>query len=172
MHRVVPLALLGPLLVSLPAFAEDDMKGQPGRPVDKGAIGVGIVVGEPLGICAKIYLRDDRAIQAAIGSALIANGYQIHADYVLHPWIVQDRDVFVMPIYVGPGVRFIDYSGGSGGSSHAAFGVRGVAGLMFDFKTVPLDAFLEVAAIVEYDSGDGKGFGAALNAGAGLRYYF
>lgn len=169
MRRVIALAIL---VIGFPAWAEEDGKAQTGRPVDKGAIGVGIVVGEPLGICAKIYLRDDRAIQAAIGSALVTNGYQVHADYVFHPWIVQDRDLFVMPIYIGPGVRFIDYSGGSGGSSHAAFGLRGVIGMLFDFKTVPLDAFLEVAGIAEYDSGDGKGLGSALNAGAGLRYYF
>lgn len=169
MRPVVAVAIL---LLGAPAWADEEPKAQTGRPVDKGAIGVGIIVGEPVGICAKLYLRDDRAIQAAIGSALIANGYQAHADYVLHPWIVQERELFVMPIYVGPGFRFIDYSGGSAGSSHAAFGLRAVIGLLLDFKSVPLDAFFEVAGIFEYDTGTGKGFGAGLNAGAGLRYYF
>lgn len=169
MPRIVALVLV---MLGTSAWADEGTASSPGRPVDKGAIGVGIIVGEPLGICAKLYLRDDRAIQAAVGSALIANGYQAHADYVLHPWVVQERDLFVLPVYVGPGLRFIEYSGGSNGSSHAAFGVRAVIGLLFDFKTVPLDAFLEVAGIAEYDSGAGKGFGVGLNAGAGLRYYF
>lgn len=169
MHRIAMLAIL---VFASPAFADDTATPEPNRRVDKGAIGVGIILGEPLGICAKLYLRDDRAVQAAIGSALIANGYQAHADYVLHPWVVQERDLFVMPIYLGPGFRFIDYTGGSGGSSHAAFGLRAVIGLLFDFKSVPLDAFVEVAGVFEYDTGTDKGFGAGLNAGAGLRYYF
>ena len=88
-------------------------KGEKGRPVDKGTFGVGIVIGEPTGIAAKLYLHDDRAIQAAIGAAFVGGGYQVHADYVFHPWILQDRDSFVMPVYLGPGIRLIDYTGGS-----------------------------------------------------------
>src|SRR2546422_939205 len=53
-----------------------------------------------------------------------------------------------------------------------AFGVRGVGGLLFDFKNVPLDAFVEVAGVLEYGCADGEGAGFALNAGAGIRYYF
>ena len=39
----------------------------------------------------------------AAGSAFIGGGLQLHADYVLHPWILQDRDSFVLPVYFGPG---------------------------------------------------------------------
>ena len=53
-----------------------------------------------------------------------------------------------------------------------ATGLRAVVGLLFDFKTVPLDAFIEIAGVFEYDFGKDKGIGAALNAGAGIRYYF
>src|SRR3954464_7589991 len=77
----------------------------PGRPAEKGTIGVGIVIGEPTGLSAKLYLTDDTAIQAAVGSAFIGGGLQVSADYLLHPWILQDRDSFVMPVYLGPGVR-------------------------------------------------------------------
>jgi hypothetical protein len=169
----IAIAILMLVAAATPARADDDDKpGEKGRPVDKGTVGVGIIVGEPVGICAKIYLRDDRAIQVAVGSAFIANGYQAHIDYVFHPWILQDRDMFVMPVYLGPGFRFIDYSGGTASGTHVATGLRAVIGLLFDFKTVPLDAFLEVAGVVEYDFGTNKGLGAALNAGAGIRYYF
>ncbi len=158
---------------SSPLRAEDDAPvGEKGRPAEKGTLGVGIIVGEPTGICAKIYLAKDRALQIAAGSAFISNGLQLHADYVFHPWILQDRDSFVMPVYLGPGVRFIDYSGGSQGDSHFAAGLRGVIGLLFDFKNAPLDAFLELAGIVEYDFKSGNGAGAALNFGGGVRYYF
>ncbi|HEY0252698.1 MAG TPA: hypothetical protein VGC41_14280 [Kofleriaceae bacterium] len=169
------LVVAAALLVSLGTTAyadEDEAVGEKGRPAEKGTLGVGIIVGEPTGICAKIYLAKDRALQIAAGSAFISNGLQLHADYVFHPWILQDRDSFVLPVYIGPGVRVIDYSGGSNGDSHFAAGIRGVAGLLFDFKSVPLDAFLEIAGVFEYDFKSGNGAGAAVNFGGGVRYYF
>lgn len=168
-----PFAVMALLAATGPAFADDDeAKGEKGRPAEKGTLGVGIIVGEPTGICAKIYLSQDRALQVAAGSAFISNGLQLHADYVFHPWILQDRDSFVLPVYLGPGFRVIDYSGGSNGASHFAAGLRGVIGLLFDFKSVPLDAFIEIAGILEYDFKSGNGAGAALNFGGGMRYYF
>ena len=169
MRTLLALAIV---LAAPLAHADDDTKGEPGRPVDKGTLGVGIVLGEPTGICAKLYLKDDQAVQAAVGSAFVSGGLQAHADYVFHPWILQDRDTYVLPAYVGPGVRVIDYDAPAGGQRHVALGLRGVAGLLFDFKNVPLDAFVEVAGILEYDFGKGAGGGVALNVGAGARYYF
>jgi hypothetical protein len=164
----LPLAVL---LVAAPALADDDEpKGEPGRPAEKGTLGVGIILGEPTGVTAKLYLKDDQAVQAAVGASFVANGIQADGDYVFHPLILQERDTFVLPVYLGPGVRLIDYSGGSNGSSHFAAGVRAVGGMLFDFKAVPLDAFIEVAGVFEYDFKTGAG--AALNAGAGVRYYF
>jgi len=138
---------------------------------DKGTLGVGIILGEPTGISAKLYLKDDQAIQAAIGSAFIGGGIQVHGDYVFHPYILQSRDSFVLPVYLGPGLRVIDYTDGRNNNA-LAIGVRGVVGLLFDFKTVPLDAFIEVAGVLEYKFSDGSGAQLALNAGAGVRYYF
>ncbi len=146
---------------------------EPGGGQEKGAFGIGLIIGEPTGISAKLYLKDDQAIQGAIGSAFVGGGIQVHADYVWHPWILEDRESFTLPVYLGPGVRAIDYNGGRGGDSYLALGVRAVGGLLFDFKNVPLDAFIEVAGVGEYAfSSAHGGFGLALNGGAGVRYYF
>ena len=170
------------LAVSTPAIAQDASTSEAGsqapgagastegRPSDKGTLGIGLIIGEPTGITARLYLADDKAIQAAAGSAFIGGGLQIHGDFVLHPWILQDRDSFVLPVYIGPGVRLIQYDGGRTDPNHFAFGLRAVGGLLFDFKEVPLDAFVEVAGVLEYDFTTGAGI--ALNAGAGARYYF
>jgi hypothetical protein len=155
------------------AAADADESAAPieaGRPVDKGSFGVGLVLGEPTGISAKLYLGDDTALQAAIGLNFVSSGFQVNAEYLLHPWIVQERDAFVMPVYLGPGMRAIQYDGGRGAESHFAFGLRGVLGLLFDFKNVPLDAFVEVAGVIEYDTDEA--FEPAFNLGAGVRYYF
>ena len=168
-------------VVALAAFAgaahadDDTPKGEKGRPVDKGTLGLGIILGEPTGLCAKVYLKDDQAIQVAVGSAFVSGGLQLHADYIFHPWILQDRDSYVLPAYVGPGLRLIDYQGASGEPSQVAVGLRAVAGLLFDFKNVPLDAFVEIALVggYKFSSGIAKGgFDPAINAGAGVRYYF
>jgi len=149
------------------AHADDD----DGRSAEKGTLGIGIILGEPTGISAKLYVKDDQAVQAAVGSAFVSGGLQFHADYVFHPYILQTRPSFVLPVYIGPGVRFIDYTNGRDDSSFA-MGVRGVAGMLFDFKDVPLDVFVEVATVLEYEFKDGEGAGLRLNVGAGARYYF
>lgn len=165
--RVVAAAI-----VVLAASARADPGDDSAHGADKGTLGVGLMLGEPTGLTAKLYLKDDQAIQAAVGSALIGGGFQLHGDYVFHPYILQSRPSFVLPVYVGPGVRLIDYTSGRGGDSAFAFGVRAVGGMLFDFKNVPLDAFIEVAGVLEYEFRDGAGAGIKLNAGAGVRYYF
>jgi len=163
------LLLAAAIAMAAPARAGTDDDSS--RGADKGTLGVGIILGEPTGITAKLYIKDDQAIQAAVGSAFIGGGLQLHADYVFHPYILQTRPSFVLPVYFGPGVRLIDYTNGRDNSSFA-IGARVVGGLLFDFKAVPLDAFIEVAGVLEYEFRDGAGAAIKLNAGAGVRYYF
>jgi hypothetical protein len=160
------VALLALATLAGTARADDDDEG-----AEKGTLGLGLILGEPTGITAKLYLADDRAIQAAVGFAFIGGGIQGTADYLFHPYILQKRESFVLPFYVGPGVRLISYDDGRQSRSFAS-GVRVVAGLVFDFKHVPIDVFVEAAAVGEYWFKDGKGLHAALNAAAGARYYF
>ncbi|MEJ7600604.1 MAG: hypothetical protein WKG01_22040 [Kofleriaceae bacterium] len=176
MRAVIALALVA---ATGPAYADDDDKPSESPPeapsatmgrVDKGTLGVGIMIGEPVGFCARLYLSDDTAIQGAVGAAFIGDGIQVHADYVIHPYILQTRESFVLATYVGPGVRIIQYDKGRE-ETFIALGLRAVGGLLFDFKN-PLDAFIEVAGVLEYGFADDEGFGPALNVGAGVRYYF
>ena len=144
--------------------------------VEKGSLGVGIMIGEPTAVCAKLYLDDDRAIQGALGATFVSGGFQVHADYVFHPLILEEREAFTMPAYIGPGVRLMQHRAGRDGDDDFRVGARVVAGMLFDFKEIPLDVFVEVAGIAEYrigsDDPDVEGFGLALNGGIGARYYF
>ncbi|HVV87421.1 MAG TPA: hypothetical protein VHE35_30475 [Kofleriaceae bacterium] len=145
-------------------------------PVEKGAFGVGLVIGEPTGLSARLYLRDDQAIQAALGLSAVVGGFQVHADYVFHPIILEERDAFTLPAYIGPGLSLLQHAAGRDGDDDFRIGVRAVAGLLFDFKELPLDVFAEVAAVGQYtfgsESDSVNGFGVALNGGLGARYYF
>lgn len=140
--------------------------------VEKGVLGLGLILGEPTGISAKLYLSDDTAIDAAIGGAFVGGGLQVHADFLWHPWVLEQRDSFVLPAYVGAGMRLLDHDNGVDGDFH--IGARGVAGLLFDFKDVPIDVFVEVAGVLDYIFEDGPhgGIGLDVNGGAGVRYYF
>ena len=153
------------------ASAEDEIGSSDDGPraADKGTFGIGLVLGEPTGISAKLYLQDDQAIQAGLGFAFIGDGLHLHVDYVFHPWILQSRDSFVLAVYLGPGLRIINRRKGRD-DQQLAIGVRAVAGLLFDFKAVPLDVFVEVAGLIEVEFDDGLGLD--INAAAGARYYF
>ena len=105
------------------------------------------------------------------GATALCRGLEASVDYLFHPFILQDRDSFTMPFYVGPGIRVVDYDQGRSGPSYLAIGIRGVVGILFDFKKVPLDVFIEIAGIPEYGFDD-HGFNIRLNADAGIRYYF
>ena len=108
---------------------------------EKGVIGVGLIIGEPLGISAKLYLSDDTAVDIAVGSAILGGGIQAHADFLWHPWVLENRSNFVLPAYIGGGLRVLNHREGTAGDFH--IGIRVVAGLLFDFKSVPLDVFVE-----------------------------
>jgi hypothetical protein len=162
------------LFVAVAAPAHADQPDASSGGVEKGAFGIGLIIGEPTGISARLYLSDTTAVQAALGSAFIGGGLQIHADYVWHPWILEQREGFALVAYAGPGARLIYYDQGRDGSGFVAIGARGVGGIVFDFTEVPLDVFVEVAGVVEMRLGEGedRGVGLGINAGAGARYYF
>jgi len=138
----------------------------------KGVFGVGLIIGEPTGVSAKYYLGDDTALDFAAGGAVVGRGIQVHSDFLWHPWVLERQERFVLPVYIGPGVRILRRDAGGGEDDHLRIGIRGVIGFMFDFTTVPLDVFVEVAGVADYRTLDDDNFGLDLNAGAGVRYYF
>lgn len=160
-HIASAISLLTLLATSSnPALAEE-----------KGIFGAGLIVGEPSGISVKYYLGDDTAIDGAIGGAFLGKGIQVHADFLWHPWILETKPSFVLPVYVGVGGRVLDRNGGGGDDDHFRLGLRGVGGLLFDFTEAPLDVFLEIAGVADYRT-KGTAFGLDINVGAGVRYYF
>lgn len=143
---------------------------------EKGAFGIGLIIGEPTGVSAKLYLSDDQAVDAAVGGAIVSRGIHVHADYLWHPWILDTQDSFVLPAYIGLGARVLLHQRGRGENDDVHLGIRGVAGLLFDFREIPLDVFIEGAPILDFRTGDDisdhGGLGLGINLAAGARYYF
>lgn len=167
MCRAVSLALVATAF-GLAALGPATARAQS----EKGVLGVGIILGEPTGLSAKYYLADDRALDVAVGFAFVGRGPHVHADYLWHPWVLESKDSFVLPAYVGVGFRVLARDAGGGEEDHLRLGPRGVGGILFDFTRVPLDVFVEVAAVLDYRTKGDSTFGFGINAGAGVRYYF
>jgi len=135
-----------------------------------GPFGLGLILGSPTGISGKLYLNQKNAIDFALGAAFLSsNGLHVHVDYLWHPIMLTQDEAFFMPLYVGVGARILDHDHGND-DDDVHLGVRVPAGILFDFRAVPLDVFLEVALIVDFvvDHGDH----VDLNASLGARYYF
>ena len=162
---VVCLSLVGALGIASPG----DVCAQP---VEKGTFGVGLILGEPTGVSAKLYLSDNTAIDAAAGGAILGGGIHAHANYLWHPWVLEDRDNFVLPAYIGGGLRLLNHRAGTEGDFH--IGVRAVIGMLFDFKEIPLDVFVELAPVLDFPltGDDHNTVEFDINLGLGVRYYF
>lgn len=161
------------VIVSVAVLAASGGQARAGE--EKGIFGIGLIVGEPSGVSAKYYLSNDTALQAGLGAGLIDVGFHVHTDFVWHPVILDSQETFVLPLYVGPGLRFLVEDSGRGDAAVYHAGVRAVGGVVFDFRTIPIDVFVEVAPIFEYNFSDNDadaGFGVAVNAAAGVRYFF
>ncbi|MGC8654505.1 MAG: hypothetical protein ACP5US_11005 [Candidatus Kryptoniota bacterium] len=140
-------------------------------------VGVGVILGSPTGLNAKFWTSKVNAFEFAIGwtntgewerygNAWYFNGgptfLHIHGDYLWHNYdVIKSQERF--PIYYGVGFH---YDGGNNFSS--AFGVRGVLGVDWMPRTVPLDVFVEIAPVLYLTPGAGFG----IDAGVGGRFFF
>jgi hypothetical protein len=158
-------------------------RAEPGHP-----FGLGVVLGEPTGLTAKLYLASPVALQFGLGWVDEFNDYYsglyINVDVLWHPVVLARRPEFTLPFYIGVGGRILDnhwhyyYAGNSYYDEHDTHvGVRVPFGLLMDFSRVPLDLYLELAVVVDlfyfdqYDPYDDHRR-VELNGGIGVRYYF
>ncbi len=125
-------------------------------------LGLGVLIGEPTGISAKLWLTGTGAVDAAAAwSTRGNNSLHLHADYLHHFFGLFPVTQGKLPLYVGAGGR-IRFAG------NPKFGARVPVGLAYLFPTIPVDIFLEIAPIV--DLAPDTGFD--INGGIGARYYF
>ncbi|MFH1239534.1 MAG: hypothetical protein V1653_05410 [bacterium] len=155
----IKLALLTGLLVVLSSGLALAQEPEPGD------LGVGIVLGEPTGVTGKMWIDDDIALDTAMAWSFEKKGYfHLHGDYLFHdPFSRLEAEQGKFLLYYGPGFRmkFSD-------DDKTRIALRVVGGLDYIFQDRPLDAFFEIAALVDVIPKTK----ADLNAGIGIRYYF
>jgi len=129
----------------------------------QGSFGIGIIVGEPTGVSAKIWLSQRSAIDlAAAWSFADETALHIHGDYVTHFFDLLSVSKGSLPLYAGVGARV------KFGENDDYIGIRIPVGLAYLFEGVPLDVFLEVVPLL--DVAPDTEF--TLNAAIGVRYFF
>lgn len=133
-----------------------------GSAASQGAFGLGVIVGEPTGVSAKIWMSDRSAVDmGAAWSFSDEAALHLHADFLLHNFDLISVEKGRLPIHFGIGgrVKFEDDS---------KIGIRIPVGLTYIFDGAPVDIFVEAVPIVdlapdtEFD----------VNAAIGARFYF
>jgi hypothetical protein len=137
--------------------------------------GLGVILGEPTGISAKLWTSHDNAFDFGLGWSLggdrigkydgdYTGGSRVHfhMDYLWHAWnAIHSTEQF--PLYYGFGGRV-----NTGAGYNSSVAIRGVLGIAWIPHETPIDIFLEVVPSLQLTSSTGFG----IDAGIGARYFF
>jgi len=139
-------------------------------PAAHAGIGVGLFVGEPLGLTIKADLKRRTAIEVLLGVDDYDNdrgrdGYA-HLTFLASPFVAKGESVLI-PFRLGIGAAVYD----DGGDDDVEVGVRAPFQLAFQFRSTPIELYLEISLLLELideDDNDDLHFGGGL----GFRMYF
>lgn len=162
-------------------YAFGDASGGGVTPMGK-QIGIGIQVGAPTALTAKIMLAPDQGIVAGLGAGygfFFAPTLSLHVDYVWHPMILTQSDAFALSWYVGGGAWLGLWDGNRRGYvvapfytyvfvSPIALALRVPIGVSLAMKSIPLEFYGEAAPALGIFPGITFGLGFTL----GARFYF
>lgn len=128
----------------------------------QGNFGIGLIVGEPTGISAKMWLMKRTAVDAAAAWSFSDDAaLHLHADYLFHNFDLIEVSKGQLPVYFGAGAR-VKFE------SDSKLGVRIPVGLAYILEGAPLDLFAEIVPLV--DLVPDTEF--ELNGSIGIRYFF
>ncbi len=140
---------------------------------DRG-FGMGLILGEPTGLSAKLWTSKINAFDFGLGVGLGGDRIKyegdydntgrihFHMDYLWHSFnAISSTERF--PLYYGIGGRY-----NSGGGYEGSLGIRGVFGIAWFPRATPIDVFFELVPVFQVTPLTGLG----IDAGLGLRYFF
>ncbi len=131
--------------------------------------GLGIILGAPTGISARIATGPANSVNAILGYAVGGPGVCCRdgghifmgADYVWYNYNLIPVAKGRLPLYFGPGINATF-------SNDSRLGIRGVVGLEYQFASAPVDLFLELGpGINVMPNTDGY-----VTGGFGGRFFF
>jgi len=124
--------------------------------------GMGLILGEPTGLSAKLWTSSDNAFDFAAAWSFKGDGnLLLQADYVWHFFNLMPVSSGKLPLYIGIGGRVVL-------ADDPSFGVRIPIGIDYMFADAPIDVFLELVPILDLSPETDFGVGGGL----GIRYWF
>jgi hypothetical protein len=157
MRRLLACVIAASLLAS-PGSAAAQSRG----------FGLGVIVGEPTGLSAKLWQTRRTALDfAAAWSFVDDTAFHLHTDFVWHRFDLIDVSEGQLPLYFGLGGR-VKFRDDDRGDSDAEVGIRFPVGLDYLFASVPFDIFVEIVPILDL----APDTDVTLNASLGFRYWF
>ena len=150
MKKTVSLIFISIILFQLSTNAQDKN------------FGLGIILGEPTGVSAKLWTSSENAFDFAAAWSFKGNGHLLlQADYVWHIFRLIPVSSGKLPFYVGVGGRVVL-------AEDPLIGVRVPLGLDYMFSNAPVDIFVELVPILDLTPSTDFDFGG----GIGARYWF
>ena len=124
-------------------------------------LGIGVIIGEPTGLSAKMWTSEKTAIDAGLAWSFIGSGFlHIHADMLMHSFAI-DVDKGQLPIYFGLGAKLVL-------ANDLGLGVRIPVGMSYLFESAPIDIFIELVPVLDLVPATAFTF----EGGVGIRYFF
>lgn len=126
--------------------------------------GIGIMLGEPTGISIKHWVNENDALNFGLAYSFITgeSKFSFHMDYIKHTGNFFDTEEDI-PLYYGFGFRYKFIEG-----KKSNLGARGVIGVVWINKELPIDIFFEIAPVFDLIPSTSLGIDLAI----GSRYYF
>lgn len=122
-------------------------------------LGAGVVLGNPTGVTAKLWVSESRALAAGLG---ISTNITLYMDHVWHSWTVLPQPAEGrLSVYVGPGMQIR-------ARPTDEFSLRAVMGVAYWLPHRPVELFLELVPVLRCFPGGSVG----LDGGVGFRLYF
>ena len=146
------------VLVAVVTVASSPATAGPGK------FGLGIIVGEPTGLNAKLFLDSGNALDMGVAWSLSGdNDLHLQLDYLYHRYSLIKVDKGKLPLFFGLGGRVELRE-----NRDDKVGLRIPVGLAYEFADAPFDVFVELVPVLELTPDTDFDFEGAL----GVRFWF
>jgi len=127
-----------------------------------GKLGLGIILGEPTGLSAKLWTGKTMAFDAGAAWSFVSGGFfQVHGDLLFHNF-----DLF--KAYTGKWALYYGFGGRVKFADQTIVSVRVPIGISYQFEKTAIELFFEVVPMLDLVPATEVG----ISGGAGFRYFF
>ncbi len=140
MKRVTLVLMI--LTISLSAWAASPAVPRTNA-VHPGLFELGLNIGEPAGLSAKLWLDRNSALEGIAAWAFTQGAFALSVDYLLTFPDLLKIQTASFPLFVGIG-GISRLSSGAGGAAQMTLGLRVPLGVLFVFAKVPIEISLDI----------------------------